>query len=497
MNTSGVRKLWRLALLTAVMMQGLVPGYLQAAAFDLGKQRIDFPQQGAAPVRWESCEDICATNTRRTHWFTLNDGGMSFSAPDNPEVDAILKSGVFTFARQGYADSTEIIASSERRVQGHDIVVVYRSLHDNHLVSISIVAPVPVYLNLEGGDVLVPAQLPGFGAIYSKVRAAQFFDGDQLYLEPEPEEVIEAEVPAEAWFGIRNRYWLWYARSPEAINLAVQSALPNRPQIRFQVPADGIQLYAGPTELGALKAASPELSGVLFAAIWDWLRALSFGLLYLLEWLYGLVGNYGFAIILLSLSVKILMYPLTYIADKWQAQVNAITSAMKPKLDEIKRNYKGEEAHNKVLEVYKEHNVTPFYTLRSLFGFLIQIPVFIAAFDMLAENFVLSGQSFLWIADLAKPDHVAMLPFALPFFGGYLNLLPFLMTLLTIVSAIVQEEADLTPDLMRQQRIKLFLMAGAFFLLFYTFPAGMVLYWTANNLFHLLKILPQRLIRAG
>ncbi|MDG1462093.1 MAG: YidC/Oxa1 family membrane protein insertase, partial [Gammaproteobacteria bacterium] len=74
---------------------------------------------------------------------------------------------------------------------------------------------------------------------------------------------------------------------------------------------------------------------------------------------------------------------------------------------------------------------------------------------------------------------------------------PFAMTLLTILSAIVQEEADLTPDLMRQQRIKLFLMSAAFFLLFYTFPAGMVLYWAANNLFHLLKILPTRLARVA
>jgi len=191
--------------------------------------------------------------------------------------------------------------------------------------------------------------------------------------------------------------------------------------------------------------------------------------------------------------VKILMFPLTYIADKWQAQVNATSSMLKPKLDQIKKNFKGEEAHQKVLEVYKEHDVSQFYTLPSLFGFLIQIPVFIAAFDMLAESFVLGHAGFLWIVDLAKPDSLFALPVVLPFFGGQFNLLPFVMTLLTIVCAIVQQEADLTPDLQRLQRIKLFLMATAFFLLFYTFPAGMVLYWTANNLFHLLKILPARL----
>jgi len=181
------------------------------------------------------------------------------------------------------------------------------------------------------------------------------------------------------------------------------------------------------------------------------------------------------------------------LADRWQADVNRQHSLLKPELDEIKQSYKGEEAHKRVLKVYEKHGVSQLYTFKSAAGFLIQIPVFIAAFDMLAENIALNEIAFLWVSDLAKPDHVLELPFVLPFFGGWLNLLPFLMTALSALAAWLQAEDTLTAELQRQQSIRLYLMSAAFFLLFYTFPAGMVLYWTSSNLFHLLKVESGRL----
>ena len=151
----------------------------------------------------------------------------------------------------------------------------------------------------------------------------------------------------------------------------------------------------------------------------------------------------------------------------------------------IKQQFRGEEAHNRTLQVYRDEGVHPLFTLKSLAGFAIQVPMFIAAFDMLADNFALSGARFLWIDDLAAPDRLVALPVALPFFGGHLNLLPVLMTLVTVLSALTQRDDSLTPALLRRQRRQLYFMAGGFFLLFYTFPAGMVLYWTANNVWHL------------
>jgi YidC/Oxa1 family membrane protein insertase len=231
------------------------------------------------------------------------------------------------------------------------------------------------------------------------------------------------------------------------------------------------------------------LTKTLFAALWDPLRWLCFGMLWLLTTIDSFIGNIGLSVVLLSLAVKILMLPLTKYADALQASVNRTQALLQPKLDEIKQNYKGEEAHERTLAVFKAHDVSPMYPFKSLVGFLIQIPIFIAAFDMLGENIALDGQSFLWIDDLAKPDNWLALPFVLPFFGGYLNLLPVLMTGITLLTSWLQRDPHLTPDLHKSQQRRLYWMAGAFFLLFYTFPAGMVLYWTTNNVLHLGKIM--------
>jgi YidC/Oxa1 family membrane protein insertase len=125
--------------------------------------------------------------------------------------------------------------------------------------------------------------------------------------------------------------------------------------------------------------------------------------------------------------------------------------------------------------------VTPFYGLKSLLSVAIQIPIFVAAYHALDESFALAGARFLWIADLSQPDRFATLPRALPFFGDSLNLLPFAMSAVTLLSSRLHDDGTLAPELLRRQRLGLYGMALAFFLLFYSFPAGMVLYWTANN----------------
>jgi YidC/Oxa1 family membrane protein insertase len=466
---------------------------------EVAGQELIFAKQGAAPIAWHSCFPDCNDpESARATWFTPGDGHMRWSVAGQPAVTEQLASAVFSLAIDEADDHVLISASSAESFGGRPVVIRYRLPRQGYSIDITVESALSLQLELATGKSFIPEQLPGFGSIYSQVDSVVFTTGDLENIEPEDGETVSTQLHPESWFGVRNQYWLWLINPDQQTTGSTAYLAVNNPLIRVGEPAQGNQpqfhLYAGPTENESLRAAGVNLDAFLFAFLWDWLRWLSLGLLYLLGWLYGWVGNYGLAIILLSLAVKILMYPLTAIADRWQAQVNATSSLLKPRLDEIKQNHKGEEAHNKVLEVYREHSVHQFYTMKSLFGFLIQIPVFIAAFDMLAGNFVLREATFLWIADLTKPDRFMALPFELPFFGAYLNILPVVMTLLTILAAVVQQEKELTPQLMKAQRLKLYLMAAAFFILFYTFPAGMVLYWTANNLFHLLKILPARLL---
>ncbi|NJN39999.1 MAG: YidC/Oxa1 family membrane protein insertase, partial [Gammaproteobacteria bacterium] len=258
-----------------------------------------------------------------------------------------------------------------------------------------------------------------------------------------------------------------------------------------------LEFYGGPVAKQELVAAAPELTGLLYAVLWEPLRWLSFGLQWILDRWQDLVGQAWLAILLLSLTVKLLMAPLIAVAERWQADVNRTRSLLEPELAAIRRESRGEEAHNRTLAVYRRHGVSHFYTFKSLGGFLLQVPVFIAAFDMLGENFRLAGEGFLWMADLAMPDRAAMLPFAMPFLGAHFNLLPFVMTAMTVLAARLQEDASLAPELHAGQRLRLYAMAFAFLLLLYTFPAGMVLYWTANNFWHLLRVLWDRRPRRG
>src|SRR5262249_53762627 len=245
--------------------------------------------------------------------------------------------------------------------------------------------------------------------------------------------------------------------------------------------------YSGPLEHAALTRADPQLGRLLFSGLWFWLRPLSFGLLWLLRGLTALIGHPGVAIIALAVSVKILLLPLPTVAERLQEQVNATQARLQPGLDAVKAGYRGEERTRRILALYREEGVHPLYTLKSLAGFMLQVPVFVAVFDMLAEDFDLQRVPFLWIEDLSRPDALARLPACVPFFGCDLNLLPFLMSSVSLATLLPFSSWALPPSLVRRQRRNLTAITTVFFLLFYTFPASMVLYWTSTNSVQLLS----------
>jgi YidC/Oxa1 family membrane protein insertase len=160
---------------------------------------------------------------------------------------------------------------------------------------------------------------------------------------------------------------------------------------------------------------------------------------------------------------------------------------LQPQIDEIKNNYSGEEANDRIMKLYKDKNINPFYSIKSLFGFLIQIPLFIAVFDVLGESIYLLGESFVFINDLSKPDQWATLPIFIPFFGSSLNLLPLCMMIISLLSAYLYSDRNLNKNLLDNQKRKLYLMSVLFFVLLFTFPSGMVLYWTTSNFLQLMQ----------
>jgi len=347
---------------------------------------------------------------------------------------------------------------------------------------------------LMSGEQFRPAPSSGFGYLLEQTRYL-FFDGSAVEAMGLDEEE-QTSRNSSGWFGFRNRFWtaMILPDSPLPLNPVtgekVEDAL-----ITIKLDSQKQQrmdLYLGPVEPAALSQAAPELENLMYSGLWFWLRWIAQALYYLLNSIVVVVPQWGLAIMLLSVLVGVLMWPLSRIADRLQGQVHEIDARLAPLLSAIKKNYKGAEQSEKILALYKDENVHPLYSLKSLLGVLVVIPVFIGAFDMLAENIHLSGEAFLWIADLSRPDVFMSLPFNLPFFGRYLNLLPFIMTGFSYVASKLHVSPSMDAVQQGKQARNLIFMSLGFLVLFYTFPAGMVLYWTTNNLISVVKMLWKR-----
>lgn len=350
-------------------------------------------------------------------------------------------------------------------------------------------------LGLRSGPEFRPRDAAGFGGWLEQTRYLGISGRDTVQLGLDEDE--QSILRADGWLGYRNRFWALLvgtgARSESALTAQIETG-EKRLDADMKLALDGKQervfsIYMGPIEPNVLKAADADLSNVLYAGLWFWLRWICFALFYLLSGIGAVIPSWGLSVMAMSLIVHVLMLPLSRIADRLQQQVHATEARLAPELQRIKKAYKGEVQSAKILALYKTERVHPLYSLKSMMGVAIVIPIFIGAFDMLAENIHLMNAAFLWISDLSRPDAVFVFPFRLPFFGAELNLLPFLMTGLSVVASALHNPPALNAELRRKQVRNMLLLAVGFFALFYTFPAGMVLYWTTNNLISVSKSL--------
>lgn len=508
MNGHALRPVILATWLAAALVLGAAPAFPAAVALPGERQQVLINLTGGLPGRWDSCRAVCVPGEEPENLLGPGKGRsrLAWEIPGDESATRRLENLAYEEEVRQSGDGSALILTSVEPFGGIRLVHRYRMDPRGRTLSASLQLPPGARLVLAGGPALAGEPLPGLASLYTDNRAVIVNAGGQATLAGEDDGAAPRTLAAGEWAGLRGRFWTVLVRADVPLQLTASEPRPESPTLAVGREGAGggsveLKFHGGPVTPAELRATAPELTGMLYAGLWDWLRALASGLRVVLEFWQGVVGNWGLAIMLLSLSVKVLMWPLTWIAERWQAEVNRQQSLLAPELAAIKREFKGEEAHNRTLEVYRRNGISPFYTLKSLAGFLVQIPVFIAAFDMLGENFALAGAPFLWVTDLSMPDRVAALPGVLagvlPFFGGHLNLLPVLMTAFTILAARLQEDPSLAPALRAGQRLRLYGMGALFFVLLYAFPAGMVLYWTTNNLLHLGKILVGRAFGRG
>lgn len=244
-----------------------------------------------------------------------------------------------------------------------------------------------------------------------------------------------------------------------------------------------VKLNVAIVEKKELAILSGQLDDIRYHHLWwplAWLAKIAESILVFIQT--QLVSSWGMAILLFTLVMKVFLLPLNFYSVAAQRRVSILQSAIEPRVDAIKKSYDGEEAHNRMMAVYREQGVTPFYLLRPLLVSLIQVPILIAIFNALGEMSQLSGASFYWIDDLAYPDSIGSIGASIPLLGKDISVLPWLMTAITISAALLFENRYSSPAALKGQRRNLYFMAAAFLVLFYPFPAAMVLFWTATNL---------------
>src|SRR5690554_3883747 len=191
---------------------------------------------------------------------------------------------------------------------------------------------------------------------------------------------------------------------------------------------------------------------------------------------FDFLHSYGLAIILLSLVVNIALIPIYLISDSWQAQERAIQERMRSKLDEIKLAFAGQERFMMTRMLYKINHYHPLMAARSSIGLLIQIPFFFAAYQLLSNYDALNNVSFFIFSDLSKPDGLLSIG------SWHINLMPFVMTAINLASAYVYASS-----LSKKDKIQVYVIAGIFLVVLYSMPVALVLYWTMNNVFSLVK----------
>jgi len=189
-----------------------------------------------------------------------------------------------------------------------------------------------------------------------------------------------------------------------------------------------------------------------------------------------LFENTGLAIICVSLAVTFLCLPLYVVAEKWQQLERRIARALKPKIDKIKAVFSGDERYMIISTYYRQNDYHPLYTLRGSLGILIQVPFFIAAYSFLSHLDALKNTSFFFIRNLGEPDGLLTVN------GIGFNILPLLMTFINCVSGAIYSKNLETKD-----KAQIYVTATVFLVLLYNSPSGLVLYWTMNNVFSLVK----------
>jgi YidC/Oxa1 family membrane protein insertase len=318
--------------------------------------------------------------------------------------------------------------------------------------------------------------------------SARQFEGPALFLDNALREVKLKELKEGVlsltgqvkWVAYEGPYFMTGVLPANPAQQTVQLSLKDKEEVTSLltenaalIPPKGhnqyeYTVYFGPKKLSILKTEGHDLAAIVN---FGWFDILAKPMLYLLNFFYGFTHNYGVAIILVTIIIKLLFWP---IAHKGMKSMKTMQK-LQPKITKLREKYKDdrERMNQEMMKLYQTYKINP---LGGCLPMILQIPVFFALYKLLLQTIELRHAPFvLWINDLSAPDRLH-LGFNIPVLGG----IPVL-TLLMGVSMYLQQKMTPTSADPTQAKVMRFLPV-IFTFMFINFASGLVLYWFVNNL---------------
>jgi YidC/Oxa1 family membrane protein insertase len=330
-------------------------------------------------------------------------------------------------------------------------------------------APVTPKLYMELVRDNTPVETPRFShtfigpAVYTEAKHFQKIDFSDI----DKNKATFEPSADNGWIAMVQHYFAsaWIPQAGAKRDIYVQKIDPDLYRVGVQQPVQTIapgqtvtvdaRLFAGPEEERMLEGIAP---GLELVKDYGMVTIIAKPLFWLLEKIHGYVGNWGWAIVLLTLLIKAVFFPLSAASYKSMARMKEIT----PRMQQIRERYKSDpqKMNAELMGLYKTEKVNPF---GGCLPVVIQIPVFISLYWVLLSSVEMRGAPWIgWIHDLSQQD---------PYF-----ILPVLMA----VSMFLQTRLNPTPPDPVQAKMMMF-MPIAFSVMFFFFPAGLVLYYVVNN----------------
>jgi len=408
-----------------------------------------------------------------------------FAGNKLPDLDTAVFSANLTADNINVVDAAREITYHWKSSQGVVVQKTYKFSPNSYLIGLDVTINNGSERSIEDKlFVALNSPLPN-----EKLRYG--FEGPSVMIDKKVEEIKIKDIAKKntyagnvKWIALQDRYFMMSVIPEQSGESSMDLKLKGENVIEAQylTPAESIGpgtqhsyhylLFFGPKSMKVLGDAGHDLSKALNFGMFDFLAK---PCVWLMNKLYSVIPNYGIAIIILTILIKLVLWPLGSKSYKSMSEMKKIQPLMKEIRDKYKNDKK--KMNEEVMSLYRTYKINP---LGGCLPMLVQLPVFFALYRMLYQAIELRhAPFFLWIDDLSAPDRLFRFNFAVPFMEP-----PYGIPVLTIImGATMLLQQKMSPPMGDPTQAKMMMfMPLIFTVIFINFSSGLVLYWLVNNI---------------